>query len=117
MSKSKRKGKVFIDWSQNSEHKSTVAVYSLRARLNGPFVAMPMTWDELKRTAKKADARGLFFEPASRSQESQKDRRSVRPFVEAQAKTTQAIFGSDGDFRRVEGARNLSAETGLHENA
>ena len=65
MSKAKRKGKVFIDWSQNSEHKSTAAVYSLRARSNGPFVALPMTWDELKRIAKKADARGLFFEPAA----------------------------------------------------
>jgi bifunctional non-homologous end joining protein LigD len=42
MAKVKRKGKVFIDWSQNSEHKSTVAVYSLRAKGERPFVAMPV---------------------------------------------------------------------------
>src|SRR5258708_9285170 len=43
--------------SQNSEHKSTVAVYSLRAKIDGPFVAMPVTWDELKKAVKKAEDR------------------------------------------------------------
>ena len=62
MSKAKRKGKVFVDWSQNSEHKSTVAVYSLRAKVK-PFVAMPVSWDELRKALKKKDAAGLFFEP------------------------------------------------------
>src|SRR6266850_4317497 len=63
MAKVKRKGKVFIDWSQNSEHKSTVAVYSLRAKHERPFVAMPVTWNELKKAVKKDDASSLFFEP------------------------------------------------------
>jgi bifunctional non-homologous end joining protein LigD len=63
MAKVKRKGKVFIDWSQNSEHKSTVAVYSLRAKGERPFVAMPVTWSELKKAVKKDDASMLFFEP------------------------------------------------------
>ena len=63
MAKAKRKGKVFIDWSQNSEHKSTVAVYSLRAKGERPFVAMPVTWNELKKALKKDDASSLFFEP------------------------------------------------------
>jgi bifunctional non-homologous end joining protein LigD len=63
MTKVKRKGKVFIDWSQNSEHKSTVAVYSLRAKGDTPFVAMPVTWNELKKAIKKDDASSLFFEP------------------------------------------------------
>jgi bifunctional non-homologous end joining protein LigD len=63
MAKVKRKGKVFIDWSQNSEHKSTVAVYSLRAKGERPFVAMPITWNELKKAVKKDDASILFFEP------------------------------------------------------
>jgi hypothetical protein len=56
MAKVKRKGKVFIDWSQNSEHKSTVAVYSLRAKGERPFVAIPVTWNELKKAVKKDDA-------------------------------------------------------------
>jgi bifunctional non-homologous end joining protein LigD len=63
MAKVKRKGKVFIDWSQNSEHKSTVAVYSLRAKGERPFVAMPVIWNELKKALKRDDASPLFFEP------------------------------------------------------
>lgn len=63
MAKAKRRGKVFIDWSQNSEHKSTVAVYSLRAQADRPFVAIPVGWGEIKRALKKADPSMLFFEP------------------------------------------------------
>jgi bifunctional non-homologous end joining protein LigD len=62
MSKFKRKGKVLVDWSQNSEHKSTVAVYSLRAKVK-PFVAMPVRWDEVRKALKKKNAAVLFFEP------------------------------------------------------
>jgi bifunctional non-homologous end joining protein LigD len=46
MTKKLRTGKVFIDWSQNSRHKTTVAVYSLRARPT-PTVSTPVTWDEV----------------------------------------------------------------------
>lgn len=46
MRKDLRPGKVFIDWSQNSRHKTTVAVYSLRARPE-PTVSTPVTWDEV----------------------------------------------------------------------
>jgi bifunctional non-homologous end joining protein LigD len=63
MTKAKRKGKVFVDWSQNSERKSTVAVYSLRAKRETPFVALPISWDELKNAAKKGGGKALFFEP------------------------------------------------------
>jgi bifunctional non-homologous end joining protein LigD len=42
-----RKGKVLIDWSQNDEHKTTVCVYSLRAR-EQPTVSTPISWDELE---------------------------------------------------------------------
>ncbi|WP_147105731.1 ATP-dependent DNA ligase [Nesterenkonia populi] len=47
MSKDRRRGKVLIDWSQNSANKTTVAPYSLRGR-NRPWVAVPRTWDELE---------------------------------------------------------------------
>jgi len=47
MSKARRRGKVFIDWSQNDWFKSTVAVYSLRAR-DEPSVSTPVTWDEVE---------------------------------------------------------------------
>ena len=46
MERSRRKGKVFIDWSQNTASKTTVAVYSVRA-LPQPSVSTPVTWDEL----------------------------------------------------------------------
>ena len=50
MTKTARPGKVFIDWSQNSRHKTTVAVYSLRARPH-PTVSTPVTWDEVEAAA------------------------------------------------------------------
>ncbi|MGD0988138.1 MAG: non-homologous end-joining DNA ligase [Candidatus Sulfotelmatobacter sp.] len=61
MKKSVRTGKVFVDWSQNDEHKTTVAVYSLRAR-ERPTVSTPVSWDEVERTLKKKDANLLVFE-------------------------------------------------------
>ena len=50
MAKSARPGKVFIDWSQNSRHKTTVAVYSLRGRSH-PTASTPVTWDEVTSAA------------------------------------------------------------------
>jgi bifunctional non-homologous end joining protein LigD len=61
MSKQARVGKVFVDWSQNDEHKTTIAVYSLRAR-ERPTVSTPVTWDEVERALTKKDARLLVFE-------------------------------------------------------
>lgn len=61
MKKSLRVGKVFVDWSQNDEHKTTIAVYSLRAREH-PTVSTPVTWEEVERALKKKDARLLVFE-------------------------------------------------------
>jgi bifunctional non-homologous end joining protein LigD len=61
MKKQVRTGKVFVDWSQNDEHKTTVAVYSLRAREH-PTVSTPVTWDEVERCLKKKDANLLVFE-------------------------------------------------------
>jgi bifunctional non-homologous end joining protein LigD len=53
MAKAVRPGKVFIDWSQNSRHKTTIAVYSLRARPR-PTVSTPVTWDEVEAAAEGA---------------------------------------------------------------
>ena len=61
MSKQARTGKIFVDWSQNDEHKTTIAVYSLRAREH-PTVSTPVTWDEVERAHKKKDAALLVFE-------------------------------------------------------
>jgi bifunctional non-homologous end joining protein LigD len=61
MKKQVRTGKVLVDWSQNDEHKTTVAVYSLRAREH-PTVSTPVTWEEVERAAKKKDPNLLVFE-------------------------------------------------------
>ncbi|HEX6753289.1 MAG TPA: non-homologous end-joining DNA ligase [Solirubrobacterales bacterium] len=61
--KTLRKGKVFVDWYQNNERKTTISVYSLRAR-ERPTVSTPVTWDELERAVERGDADSLVFEAA-----------------------------------------------------
>ncbi len=65
MAKALRKNKVFIDWSQNTQSKTTVGVYSLRAKRERPFVSMPVKWEELNRAVSKSDSGSLFFEPGA----------------------------------------------------
>jgi bifunctional non-homologous end joining protein LigD len=63
MAKTRRKGRIFIDWSQNSDFKTTVAVYSLRAKSPKPFVSMPVTWEDLEAAVKSNDEKQLYFRP------------------------------------------------------
>jgi len=58
MAKKERPGKVFIDWSQNSRHKTTIAAYSLRGR-DRPTVSTPISWDEV---SDGANGEPLVFE-------------------------------------------------------
>lgn len=59
MRKAARKERVFIDWSQNSTHKTTVCVYSLRAREN-PTVSAPLGWDEVQAAVSADDSDALL---------------------------------------------------------
>jgi len=61
MLKALRKGKVLVDWSQNDDHKTTVCVYSLRAK-ERPTVSTPVTWDEVEQCLAKKDPEMLVFE-------------------------------------------------------
>jgi bifunctional non-homologous end joining protein LigD len=61
MKKQLRVGKIFVDWSQNDQHKTTVSVYSLRAREH-PTVSTPVKWEEVEQALKKKDATLLVFE-------------------------------------------------------
>ncbi len=61
MKKALRVGKVFVDWSQNDDHKTTVCVYSLRAKPR-PTVSTPVTWKEVEQCWAKKDASLLVFE-------------------------------------------------------
>ena len=61
MKKSERHGKVFIDWSQNDRHKTTVGVHSLRAR-ERPTVSTPLLWEEVEQVAGGGEPAALVFE-------------------------------------------------------
>jgi bifunctional non-homologous end joining protein LigD len=60
MKKSVRGGKVFVDWSQNAQHKTTVCVYSLRA-LAQPTVSTPLVWEEVEAVTGSRDPADLVF--------------------------------------------------------
>jgi bifunctional non-homologous end joining protein LigD len=60
MAKAVRPGRVFVDWSQNSHHKTTVAAYSMRAKVR-PTISTPISWDEVQACA---DGDVLSFEAA-----------------------------------------------------
>ena len=63
MAREQRSGRVFVDWSQNDRHKTTVCAYSLRAT-DAPGVSTPVSWDELRAAAGSGDAEALVFTPA-----------------------------------------------------
>jgi bifunctional non-homologous end joining protein LigD len=61
MAKKLREGRVLVDYSQNDDHKTTVAAYSLRAR-ERPTVSTPLAWEEVEAAVEAGDASGLVFE-------------------------------------------------------
>jgi bifunctional non-homologous end joining protein LigD len=61
MRKDLRKGKVFVDWSQNDRHKTTVCAYSMRGK-DRPMVSTPVTWDEVSDAIDGKDPDALTFE-------------------------------------------------------
>jgi bifunctional non-homologous end joining protein LigD len=61
MSRDVRRGRVFVDWSQNDRHKTTVCAYSLRARPR-PQVSTPLQWDEVSDALDGGDPDALTFE-------------------------------------------------------
>ena len=61
MAKRLRAGKVLVDWSQNTEHKSMVCVYSVRAKAR-PTVSTPVRWEELEAAVGAGDPATLVFE-------------------------------------------------------
>jgi bifunctional non-homologous end joining protein LigD len=61
MKKVERGGKIFVDWSQNHRSKTTISVYSLRAR-ERPTASTPLLWDEVEATAESGDGSKLVFE-------------------------------------------------------
>jgi bifunctional non-homologous end joining protein LigD len=63
MKKNLRVGKIFVDWGQNDDHKTTICVYSLRAK-ERPTVSTPATWEEVESCLKAGDPNLLVFDSA-----------------------------------------------------
>jgi bifunctional non-homologous end joining protein LigD len=83
MKKVEREGKVFVDWSQNHQRKTTIAVYSLRAR-ERPTVSTPVSWDEVERAIDKDDASLLVFEADDVLKRIERDGDLFAPVLELQ---------------------------------
>jgi bifunctional non-homologous end joining protein LigD len=73
-----RTGRVLIDWSQNDQYKTTVNVYSLRARRR-PTVSTPVSWEEVERCFKSGDPSVLVLTPSRCSHESTSSAISSNP--------------------------------------
>jgi bifunctional non-homologous end joining protein LigD len=85
MKKDLRKGKVFVDWSQNDRAKTTVAAYSLRAR-EQPTVSTPVTWDEVEAALDASDPDLLRFETPAVLERVEKHGDLFAPVVELKQK-------------------------------
>jgi bifunctional non-homologous end joining protein LigD len=89
MPKALRKGKVLVDWSQNDSHKTTVCVYSLRAR-ERPTVSTPITWDEIAAAKMEKSAGRLAFESGEVLQRVEKFGDLFQPVLELKQKLPSA---------------------------
>jgi len=96
MSKALRKGKVFVDWSQNDEHKTTICVYSLRAK-DEPTVSTPVKWEEVQNCLKKKKADLLRFRCEKNARPRKKVRGPLRAGRETETKTAEEIKNLAGD--------------------
>ena len=92
MAKTLRRGKVLIDWSQNSDFKTTVCVYAMRAKEGGPFISMPVAWEELAKAVKTQETRGAILHARGRGEADQTARRLVRAGAETSADIARGFY-------------------------
>ncbi len=117
MKKELRKGKVLVDWSQNDQHKTTIAVYSLRAREH-PTVSTPVKWEEVEHMLKKKDASLLVFEAGQVLKRVEKMGDLFEPLLTLKQKLPKsaADVSASAPARAASGARGSSTaakRTGL----
>ena len=99
MKKSLRTGKVFVDWSQNDDHKTTICVYSLRAK-ERPMVSTPVTWDEVKKCLSKKDPQLLAFDSEAALKRYEKSGDIFEPVLKLKQKLpTLARLGVDSSAK------------------
>jgi bifunctional non-homologous end joining protein LigD len=109
MKKQLRVGKVFVDWSQNDEHKTTVSVYSLRAR-EQPTVSTPVKWEEVQQALKKKDAALLVFEANQVLERVQKVGDLFDPVLALKQKLPKLEGIAEAEPREVETRLDLAAQ-------
>ncbi|HWT86473.1 MAG TPA: non-homologous end-joining DNA ligase [Myxococcales bacterium] len=95
MKKSLRGGKVLLDWSQNDPHKTTVCVYSLRAR-ERPTASMPVTWSEVRRCLRARDPSLLSFEASAALRRVDKQGDLFAPMLALKQELPRAGWGERG---------------------
>jgi bifunctional non-homologous end joining protein LigD len=102
MKKALRTNKVFVDWSQNDQYKTTICVYSLRAK-ERPTASTPVSWEEVERCLKKADPGLLIFDSAAVLERSNKHgdlyepvlkRKQKLPDISSLEKVAEALDGA-----------------------
>ena len=109
MKKKLRVGKVFVDWSQNDEHKTTVSIYSLRAR-EQPTVSTPVKWEEVQQALKKKDAALLVFEANQVLERVQKVGDLFDPVLALKQKLPKLEGIAEAEPREVETRLDLAAQ-------
>jgi bifunctional non-homologous end joining protein LigD len=110
MKKQLRVGKVLVDWSQNDEHKTTIAVYSLRAREH-PTVSTPLTWDEVQRALKKKDASLLVFEASQVLKRAEKMGDLFEPVLTLEQKLPKLAGIEEAQLPATESGLDLAAQS------
>jgi bifunctional non-homologous end joining protein LigD len=95
MKKALRTGKVLVDWSQNDDHKTTVCVYSLRAK-ERPTASTPVKWSEVEKCLKKGDPSLLAFSSDDVLERAKKDGDLFEPVLSLKQKmaSLEALTGN-----------------------
>ena len=109
MKKAIRANKVFVDWSQNDEHKTTISVYSLRAREH-PTVSTPVTWDEVEHALRKKDAGLLVFEAKQTLARVEKMGDLFAPLLNLKQKLPKLPGIAEGKAEPVAGGLQIAAQ-------
>ena len=101
MNKTARTGKIFIDWSQNSDFKTTVGVYSLRAKRAQPYASLPVEWDELQRSVKQGKTETVNFAPEAALKRLEKTGDLFAPVLKLKQKLPAVTAEAGQSSRRV----------------
>jgi len=109
MKKAIRTNKIFVDWSQNDDHKTTVSVYALRAR-ERPTVSTPISWDEVEHCLKKKDSKLLVFEGHQTLDRIEKTGDLFAPLLELKQKLPKLPGIGEGEPEAVASRFQIAAQ-------